>query len=148
MLETDTIINVETPPERSLSYNNDSRSFKASSLAETNVLKNYKPLAFRYTKRDGTPGECPLGLGNSAQDLVRIFICYVVFYSFLVGMVALMLQGALDTDVKHTLLWAYLVFGLLFSGLVGGAIYVGRKNLNQKKSEKRAAAKRANKVAK
>uniref|UniRef100_A0A6U1XJS9 Uncharacterized protein n=1 Tax=Trieres chinensis TaxID=1514140 RepID=A0A6U1XJS9_TRICV len=121
----------------------DSRSFRPSSLAGTKGMNSYRPLVISYTKADGSPGHCAIGCGHSAEDLALIFACYAALYSFLIGMFALMLRGALDTDDTHTLLWAFLVIGVLFVSFVSGAVYVGRRKLEQNLAQKRADAKRA-----
>ena len=126
--------------------NKDSRSFRPSSLAEINARNKYRPLVFRYTKKDGSPGECNLGCGNSLEDLVIIITAYVTGYCFLVGLTILMLRGCLDTSETSVLLWAFFFFGIIFVALVVGAVYVGFLYLEREKEEKRKATKEAEKA--
>jgi len=126
--------------------NKDSRSFRPSSLAEINLMRNYQPLVFRYTKRNGEPGECNIGCGNSLEDLVIICTLYTTGYCFLLGIFSLLLKGALDTDWTSTLLWSFFFFGILFVCLVGGAVWMGMRKLEQEKIKRKKAAEEAKKM--
>jgi len=79
--------------------------------------------------------------GTLVAATVRMFIICTLYtrgYCFLLGIFSLLLKGALDTDWTITLLWSYFFFGILFVCLVGGAMWMGMKKLEemQKKAEK------------
>lgn len=90
----------------------------------------YQPLVIRYSKQDGTPGECPLGCGNSLQDLIFIILFYIGFFAFLAGFFVLLLMGAIATDNSHTLLWTFFVLGVLFAIFVSGAVRMGMQQVD------------------
>jgi len=62
---------------------------------------------------------------SSKKDTVLMLLCYLAFWSFLIGFSALLLKGAIDSDVNHTLLWAFFVIGILFVSFVTGSIKIG-----------------------
>mmetsp|Transcript_27603 Transcript_27603/g.40728 ORF Transcript_27603/g.40728 Transcript_27603/m.40728 type:complete len:148 (+) Transcript_27603:422-865(+) len=124
--------NINGPPS-----NKDSRSFRPSSLAEINAMNKYQPLVIKYTKRDGSPGECPLGCGLSVEDIIIIFTLYCTFYSFLIGTVSLLLRAAVDTSESSTILWAFLFVGIMFSVLVVASVKMGTMENKRKRESKR-----------
>lgn len=120
------------------STNKDSRSFRPSSLAEINAMNKYHPLVIKYTRRDGSPGECHLGCGLSVEDIIIVFTLYCTFYSFLIGTVSLLLRAAVDTTETSTILWAFLFVGIMFSVLVVASVKMGiMENQRSKKETKK-----------
>jgi len=93
----------------------------------------YHPIALKYKKKDGTPAQCNVACGMSVKDLILVLGCYTAFYTFLFGFSALLLKGVIDTDDTDTLLWAFLVIGILFCVGIGVAIFVGSWTENTKK---------------
>mmetsp|Transcript_26507 Transcript_26507/g.39022 ORF Transcript_26507/g.39022 Transcript_26507/m.39022 type:complete len:134 (+) Transcript_26507:94-495(+) len=89
--------------------------------------RKYQPLVYQHKKKDGTTHTFNIGCGCSGEDLIIIASCYITFWSFLLGFFTLLLKGALDTDDSHTMLWSFLYFGIFFSALVTGSVYVGSK---------------------
>mmetsp|Transcript_743 Transcript_743/g.822 ORF Transcript_743/g.822 Transcript_743/m.822 type:complete len:116 (-) Transcript_743:364-711(-) len=80
------------------------------------------------------------GSENSTKDTIMMLLCYLAFWSFLIGFSALLLKGAIDSDVNHTLLWAFYVIGLLFVSFVTGAIKIGTDAVEKVKIAERQAA--------
>lgn len=82
---------------------------------------------------------------NSRRDTLLTILYYVGFYSFLTAFSTLLLKGAIDSDVNHTLLWALFVIGILFVSFVFGAIKIGTDAVEKAKiAEKLAVAIRMN----
>lgn len=116
----ETRIEVLDPPEAS---NKDPRSFRPGSLEEIHAMNEYRPLC----------------CGSSGKDVLLIAACYTAFYSLALGLFALLLKGALQTDDVHqTLLWSFLVIGVIFACLVGGAVHIGMMHLDREKKAKKA----------
>lgn len=88
----------------------------------------YHPFAIQYTKKDGTRAHCNVFCGLTTKDFILILGCYVGFYSFLFGFSALLLKGVIETNEKHSLLWSFLVLGILFSAGLFGAIVMSTRS--------------------
>lgn len=99
----------------------DARSFRPSTLAEINLMKQYKPLTMTCGSK--TIG---IGCGNSLEDLLLIMGCVLALWSFVLGLSALLLKSAIDTDRNHTALWAYFWLFVLSVLLLGGMIATGQ----------------------
>lgn len=68
--------------------------------------------------------------------MAQILAAYVAFYLFLFVFFCLLLKGAIDTDQKHTLLWTFFYFGVMFCALAGIWVKFGtQENLKKSKSE-------------
>jgi len=80
------------------------------------------------------------GSENSIKDMMMMLLCYLAFYSFLIGFSTLLLKGAIDSDVKHTMLWAFFIIGILFVSFVAGAIKIGTDAVGKAKIAEREAA--------
>lgn len=106
-------------------------------------MRGYRPLAIRYTKRDGSIGECDLGCGCDLKDFVIILSFYVVFYGFLSFFFALLLRGAIDTSSTSTLLWAFFVLGVFFVVMMAGAISLGTKEVEKERKERQSGEAKA-----
>lgn len=76
----------------------------------------------------------------SHRDTLIMIMYYVGFYSFLTGFSTLLLKGAIDSDVNHTLLWAFFVIGVLFVAFVVGAIKIGTDAVEKAKVAQKLAA--------
>jgi hypothetical protein len=88
---------------------------------------DYHPLAIRFTKKDGTPKSCNLCCGLSSKDFILIIGCYTAFYSFLFGFSILLLRGAISTAETNSLLWAFLIVGIVFCVGVAVAVIIGTR---------------------
>ncbi|GMI49913.1 hypothetical protein ScalyP_jg10192 [Parmales sp. scaly parma] len=95
-------------------------------MAEIWNEMDYHPVVWKYTKKDGSVGECPIGCGNDLEDIFLISSCYLSLWSFLMAFYAILLKGALDTDNTSTILFEYLVAGIFFCFLVGGSVVTGQ----------------------
>lgn len=71
----------------------DARSFRPSTLAEINMMNRYEPLTMQACGRT-----IPIGCGNSLEDVLLICGCIFALWSFVLGLAALMLKSAIDTD--------------------------------------------------
>lgn len=71
----------------------DARSFRPSTLAEINMMNRYEPLEWNACGR-----KIPVGCGNSLEDVLLICGCIFALWSFVIGIVGLMLKSAIDTD--------------------------------------------------
>lgn len=71
----------------------DARSFRPSTLAEINMMNRYEPLTMNACGRT-----IPIGCGNSLEDVLLICGCIFALWSFVLGLAALMLKSAIDTD--------------------------------------------------
>ncbi|GMH93214.1 hypothetical protein TrVE_jg9579 [Triparma verrucosa] len=109
-------------------------SFRPESMQEVWDADNYHPLVWEYS-----PGKtCNIGCGNDVEDILLISSCYGCLWSFLIAFYALLMKGTLDSDEKSTLLFMYLVYGVIYVLLVGLAVYTGQME-EDKKKKKRAA---------
>jgi hypothetical protein len=74
--------------------------------------------------------------GNSSWDIALIFAAYFALYTFLLFFFCLLVKGAIDTDEKHTLLWSFFFFAILFCTIVGFSVKFGTQyNVERKCSE-------------
>ena len=96
--------------------------------------EEYRPLAIRYTKRDGSEVQYNLGCGLSLKDFALVLVLYIAFYSFLLGFTVLLLKGAIDTADKSTLLWTFNFIGMIFGILTSVAVKIGSKAQDDKKA--------------
>ena len=71
----------------------DARSFRPSTLAEINMMNRYEPLTMQACGRT-----IPIGCGNSLEDVLLICGCIFALWSFVLGLAALLLKSAIDTD--------------------------------------------------
>lgn len=71
----------------------DARSFRPSTLAEINMMNRYEPLTLEACGRT-----IPIGCGNSLEDVLLICGCTFALWSFVLGVSALLLKSAIDTD--------------------------------------------------
>jgi len=112
-----------------------------SSQSTRNVMAKelYRPIAIRFTKKNGSEAQCNLACGLTFKDIVLVLACYVTFYSFLLGFCAILLKGAMDTAESSTLLWTFFIVGLMFGGAVAVAIKMGTKAQDEQKAAKRQA---------
>lgn len=99
----------------------DARSFRPSTLAEINMMNRYEPLTMQACGRT-----IPIGCGNSLEDVLLICGCIFALWSFVLGLAALMLKSAIDTDRNHTALWVYFWMFVLGAFLLGGMIATGQ----------------------
>lgn len=99
----------------------DARSFRPSTLAEINVMNQYKPLTMSCGSKT-----IPIGCGNSLEDLLLIIGCIFALWSFVLGLAGLLLKSAIDTDRNHTALWTYFWLFILSVLLLGGMIATGQ----------------------
>ena len=76
------------------------------------------------------------------KDLLVVILFYIVFWGFLAGFFLLLLNGVIISNGEHTLLWTFLVIGILFVALVSGAIKLGTDAVEKDKLAKRQAQKR------
>lgn len=114
----------------------DARSFRPSTLAEINIMKQYKPLTMKCGNK--TIG---IGCGNSLEDLLLIMGCIFALWSFVLGFAGLLLKSAIDTDRNHTALWTYFWLFLLSVILLGGMIATGQvERIRAEKAEGKKAA--------
>jgi len=81
----------------------------------------------RQTSKHQRKGE------NPKKDTLLVVLCYIAFYSFLIGFCVLLLKGAIDSDKNHTLLWTFFVLGIFFVVFVNFAIKIGRDSLEKAK---------------
>jgi len=98
---------------------------------DTGTKPNILPLCCDWTTANNSK--------DSRKDTLIMVLCYIMFWSFLTGFSALLLKGAMDSDVNHTLLWTFFVIGLLFVSLVMGAIMIGTDAVEKVKVAKRQA---------
>eukprot|EP00904_Undaria_pinnatifida_P010176 jgi/Undpi1/6289/HiC_scaffold_20.g08773.m1 len=99
----------------------DARSFRPSTLAEINMMNRYEPLTMQACGRT-----IPIGCGNSLEDVLLICGCIFALWSFVLGLAALMLKSAIDTDRNHTALWVYFWLFVLGVFLLAGMIATGQ----------------------
>lgn len=99
----------------------DARSFRPATLAEINMMNRYEPLTLQCGSK--TIG---IGCGNSLEDLLLIIGCTFALWSFILGLTALMLKSAIDTDRNHTALWIYFWMFILGCLMLGGMIATGQ----------------------
>lgn len=99
----------------------DKRSFRPSTLAEINMMNRYEPLELKMCGRT-----IPIGCGNSLEDLLLSCACIFALWAFILGLSALMLKSAIDTDLRHTALWIYFWLFVLSVLTLGGMIGLGQ----------------------
>ena len=87
--QSEDVIPKVVPPRGS----KDARSFRPSTLAEINMMNRYEPLTMQACGRT-----IPIGCGNSLEDVLLICGCIFALWSFVLGLAALMLKSAIDTD--------------------------------------------------
>ena len=96
---------------------------------------DYRPLAIRITQDDGSQVEYSFGCGLNFRDLLSILGLYILFYTALVGFCAILLHGAMATRDTDTLMWAFFVVGLVFGGIVGLFLMLGKSKRANTESE-------------
>ena len=71
------------------------------------------------------------------KNMSLVMLFYIALYSFLAGFYALMLKGVMATskDGTHTLLWTFLVLGIIFTVAVSTTIFVSQYQEKQKKKQ-------------
>ena len=99
----------------------------------------YRPLAIRFTRKNGKEISVNVGCGLSLKDLALVIACYLAFYSFLVIFCAVLLKGAMDTSDDSTLLWTFNFIGMLFGIAVSVAVVIGTKAQAEKKAAEQEA---------
>lgn len=109
-------------------------SFRPSSMQEIWSANNYQPLTMQINGKTWN-----VGCGNDAEDIFLILSCYGSLWSFLIGFFALLLKGAIDSDEHNTLLYMYLVFGVIYVSLISLAVYTGAME-KESIAKKKAAA--------
>ena len=93
----------------------------------------YHPLTIKFNRKDGTTANCNILCGLTTKDFFSILGCYFAFYSFLFGFSALLLKGVMETSEKHSLLWSFLIIGILFSiGVLAAILITSRNDMMQK----------------
>lgn len=115
-------------------YDSLSKSITTHSILSGDEV--YRPLAIRITRGDGSKVEYNLGCGLNVRDLLLVLGLYILFYTALVGFCTLLLKGAMATSKTDTLMWAFFVIGLVFGGIVGLFLMLGkskRTNLEARK---------------
>jgi len=84
---------------------------------------------------------------TSSKDIALIFAAYLAFYTFLFFFFCLLIKGAIDTDEKHTLLWSFFFFAIMFCTVVGVSVNFGtRYNVERKSCENDQFEKADNKL--
>mmetsp|Transcript_4919 Transcript_4919/g.7176 ORF Transcript_4919/g.7176 Transcript_4919/m.7176 type:complete len:217 (-) Transcript_4919:54-704(-) len=119
-------------------FNKDARSFRPRSLADIHALEHYKPLALQFKREDGSVCcECPIGCGNSLEDILIIFTCYITLYSFLIGSTSLLLKFYINAgEAGAIILWMYLFAGVMFVLLVVLHVKLGQMERERADAEK------------
>jgi len=102
----------------------DERDFRPSSVKEMLAAQNYKPYVLIYSHSSGEKVEYNVGCWLNCQDIGIICACFVALWSILLGIYTLLLKAALDTDESSTAMFLFLGFGILFTLVVTGSVFM------------------------